>query len=235
VSPLRLEPTKSVYYHEAVARFGARERESAEVDIQALVQESACPQSNFQRGKALFPSRRSNPVVPFDPRRARSYGPYSRYFAVARQLRSAYEGPGAAFLPVTVEDVAQFARSGRELPARAVAVTFDDGFADNYEVALPILKRYGIPRPSTLWSMRWKTEYYLGTVGSVTLLTARASPGGVILKASEPTIDHTGRAQGGEGSAWDWGAALTGKVQQDFVGGVERALETDRFRRSVDS
>jgi len=92
------------------------------------------------------------------------------------------------FSPVTVEDVAQFARSGRELPARAVAVTFDDGFADNYEVALPILKRYGIPRPSTLWSMRWKTEYYLGTVGSVTLLTARASPGGVILKASEPTI-----------------------------------------------
>ena len=49
------------------------------------------------------------------------------------------------FSPVTVEDVAQFAKSGRKLPPRAVAVTFDDGFADNCEVALPILSRYGIP------------------------------------------------------------------------------------------
>ena len=49
------------------------------------------------------------------------------------------------FSPVTIDDVAEFAKSGKRLPPRAVAVTFDDGFADNYEVALPILSRYGIP------------------------------------------------------------------------------------------
>ena len=36
------------------------------------------------------------------------------------------------------------ALAGGTLPSRAASITFDDGYADNHQVALPILKRYGM-------------------------------------------------------------------------------------------
>jgi peptidoglycan/xylan/chitin deacetylase (PgdA/CDA1 family) len=47
--------------------------------------------------------------------------------------------------PVGLDDILSFLQGSKKLPSRAVAVTFDDGFADNLEVAAPILARYGIP------------------------------------------------------------------------------------------
>ncbi len=45
--------------------------------------------------------------------------------------------------PIGLDDVARFYDGGR-LPNNPVLVTFDDGYRDNCEVALPILKRHGI-------------------------------------------------------------------------------------------
>jgi len=45
-------------------------------------------------------------------------------------------------MPLT--ELVERAKRG-DVPDRAVAITFDDGYRDNYEFAFPILKKYGLP------------------------------------------------------------------------------------------
>lgn len=49
------------------------------------------------------------------------------------------------FNPITIEDFVNCVRSGRRVPDRSCLVTFDDGWIDNYEIALPILRQFDIP------------------------------------------------------------------------------------------
>jgi peptidoglycan/xylan/chitin deacetylase (PgdA/CDA1 family) len=46
--------------------------------------------------------------------------------------------------PVSLGEMLEAGRAGR-LPRRAIAVTFDDGYADNVDCGNPLLARYGIP------------------------------------------------------------------------------------------
>jgi O-antigen/teichoic acid export membrane protein/peptidoglycan/xylan/chitin deacetylase (PgdA/CDA1 family) len=61
------------------------------------------------------------------------------------------------FQPVSCEQVAAAINTGAPLPKRAVMITFDDGFRDNYEVAFPILRRHGLP------GLFFLTSGYIGT------------------------------------------------------------------------
>lgn len=47
--------------------------------------------------------------------------------------------------PISLNDVIAHIEQGTPLPPDSVAVTFDDGFADTYRYAFPVLRRYRIP------------------------------------------------------------------------------------------
>lgn len=49
------------------------------------------------------------------------------------------------FRAVSLGKLVDILKTGEEIPKRSVVVTFDDGYTDNRDVAMPILNELGIP------------------------------------------------------------------------------------------
>ena len=49
----------------------------------------------------------------------------------------------AGYTTITIDEMMDALENGTPLPEKPVIITFDDGYADNYEYAYPILKKYG--------------------------------------------------------------------------------------------
>lgn len=47
------------------------------------------------------------------------------------------------YTTITIDEMMDAFENGTPLPEKPVIITFDDGYADNYEYAYPILKKYG--------------------------------------------------------------------------------------------
>jgi len=137
------------------------------------------------------------------------------------------------FNPVSMDDVALFVMGKKRLPPKPVAVTFDDGYADNLEVAAPVLNRFGIP------------GIVYATVGS---LDKKLPPGISRLRYSFFTTkknswsdakdqrwelkDRLGRSQAFEAAA-ECCACIAGDAQEDFVSAIEHQLEVEPVKQNL--
>ena len=85
------------------------------------------------------------------------------------------------YRPIALRELVAAYREGRTPPDRSVVVTFDDGFANNFSVAFPILRRHSVPFTvfvttglvdtpgAMLWTERAKRSLFLHPERSVSL------------------------------------------------------------------
>lgn len=61
-----------------------------------------------------------------------------------REFDRQMEHVGTRYRVMTFSDVDEHEKNHEPLPERALIITFDDGYADNYENAFPLLEKYGL-------------------------------------------------------------------------------------------
>jgi len=141
-------------------------------------------------------------------------------------FRSQMELLAREFHPIGLEELVKRFRAGEDLPKRSVVVTFDDGYADNYEIAMPILDRLSIPavfyatvdcveNKKLPWPSRLRFAF------RKTKLTRWNDPLSKSWSLSEPL--HREEAYL---AACDACCQLSGAAQEEFVRRVEQELKT---------
>ncbi len=76
---------------------------------------------------------------------------------------------------VLLEDLVDYFDTGKPLPPKAVALTFDDGWEEHYKNAFPILKKYGVKATFFVptgwvgksWILTWKEMREMSQAGMV--------------------------------------------------------------------
>lgn len=101
------------------------------------------------RAVASWGGRLASSASPPGPRVLCYHGvcpePRDEWSVTPAQLSAQMAVVAREFTPVSIGAIAAWARGEAALPPRALAVTFDDGYADVHEYAMPILRAAGVP------------------------------------------------------------------------------------------
>jgi len=97
--------------------YGSMRRKLTKSQVAVLLYHRICPESDSWSLKPLTPEK------------------------FERQIEYFYN----EFDIIAIEQLIEFLNHREPLPKKAVAITFDDGYKDNYDYAYPILKKYRAP------------------------------------------------------------------------------------------
>lgn len=128
--------------------------------------------------------------------------------------------------PISLDQTVKHMRDGEDFPKRSVVVTFDDGYADNYEVAMPILNQFAIPATFYVtvdcvenrrlpWPSRLRFAFRRTKQTSWTDSYAKSWSVSSALHREEAYL-----------AACDSCCQLSGTAQEEFVRRVEQELQT---------
>jgi peptidoglycan/xylan/chitin deacetylase (PgdA/CDA1 family) len=130
---------------------------------------------------------------------------------------------------LSFKEICDIETAGKSLPRRALIITFDDGYRDNYTHAFPVLKQMGLPatiflatghigRERMFW---WDTIAYCvkhAKRKAVTLESVSASP----LDLSTP-----GGRRDATAAILRWVKQAPDATKNDFLDGLSRELDAD--------
>lgn len=149
----------------------------------------------------------------------------------AKQVfRAQMEIVARQFHAVSMDDVLAFLQNGKTLPPRAVVITFDDGYVDNYEAAVESLSPLGIPgafyvtvdcieRQLLPWPSLLRHAFLISKKNRWTEADGRAWS----LSSTEQRLQAFQRAS-------EYCCKLSGAPQSQFVKSVEDELRTEPLR-----
>jgi len=134
------------------------------------------------------------------------------------------------FNPISMDDVLAFLEGGKTPPRRAVVVTLDDGFKDNFQIAAPILDRLGVPatfyvlvdsvdRSTAPWYCRLRHMFFTSRGAT---WTDRST--GTIHKLKSAEDRHTAFL-----AATDFCAGSSLSVREEYMRHAEEALDPKPF------
>lgn len=134
--------------------------------------------------RSLFPTRSGPRILTYHSVRPNGPGPRSAYVHPAdfeSQIRYILD---QGYEVVSLSRLVNAIRSNHTLPNTWVCITFDDGYADNYEYAFPVLKKFGLPATVFLVSGKINRDPRFLTLTQIEQMSSHG------IEFGSHTVDH---------------------------------------------